>query len=369
MIRCGWVLTDLGGGGAERIPLVLAPAFRETELEVVLLKDRIEHDVPVDGPRVVTLSSGTQTLTRAWAPILARAVRAARSLDVLVAGLEWAPTFFAAACGAVTRKPVVATVHTDLGRYREIEPLPTGWWWAMRQALRRCAAVVAVSDGVGECVAALGVDERRIRVIPNPVKAFTAERATEGNGRPRILTVASLKRIKGIDLALEAAASLHDLDVEWTIVGDGPERETLRARAKELGLGDRVEFVGFRRDPTPFYAAADVYVLPSRMEGAPLALVEAMSAGLPIVATRCGSGVEGLVDSTVGELVPSEDTAAIAAAIRGLLGDSGRRAQLGQRARQRAQRFDPSIVAQRYEELLAGVVEKHRTARATDRSR
>lgn len=369
MIRCGWVLTDLGGGGAERIPLVLAPAFRETELEVVLLKDRIEHDVPVDGPRVVTLSSGTQTLTRAWAPILARAVRAARSLDVLVAGLEWAPTFFAAACGAVTRKPVVATVHVDLRRYRELEPVPRGWWSAMRLALRGCAAIVAVSEDARDGAISLGANRQRIHVIPNPVTPSSGQLAEQHKGRPRILTVASLNPRKGLDLALGAADHLRDLDFEWTIVGDGPERETLRARAKELGLGNRVEFVGFRPDPTPFYAAADVYVLPSRMEGAPLALVEAMSAGLPIVATRCGSGVEGLVDSTVGELVPSEDTAAIAAAIRGLLADPGRRTQLGQCARQRAQRFDPSIVAQRYEELLAGVVEKHRAARATDGSR
>jgi glycosyltransferase involved in cell wall biosynthesis len=282
---------------------------------------------------------------------------------VLVAGLEWAPTFFAVASGVLADKPVVATVHTDLERYREIEPLPIGWWSAMRRALRRCAAVVAVSEGVANCVLGLGVDAQRVYVIPNPVKPFARHRSLARDGRVRILTVASLKPIKGVDLVLDTARHLVDLDFMWTVVGDGPERHSLHARAQELGLSDRIEFVGFRPDPTPFYAAADIYILPSRMEGAPLALVEAMSAGLPIVATRCGRGVEDLVDSAVGELVANEDTPALATAIRSLLTDPERRARLGDRARERAHAFEPGKVARRYEELLAAVVTEHRTGR------
>jgi glycosyltransferase involved in cell wall biosynthesis len=363
MIRCGWVLTNLAGGGAERIPLLLAPAFQETELEVVLLKDLVEHDLPVDGPRVETLSSSRHSLAWTWAPILTRMVRKARALDVLVAGLEWAPTFFAVVSGVLSDKPVVATVHTDLRRYREIEPLPRGWWSAMRRALQRCAAVVAVSEGVGDCVLGLGVDERRLHVIPNPVKPFAGHRPSARDGRARLLTVGGLKRIKGVDLVLDTAHHLGDLDFEWTLVGDGPERQALQARATELGLRDRIKFAGFRPDPTPFYGAADIYILPSRMEGAPLALVEAMSAGLPILATRCGSVVEGLVDPAIGELVPNEDTAALSVAIRSLLTDPERRRRLGNTARGRAQAFEPSLVGTRYEELLAAVVAERRTAR------
>lgn len=367
MIRCGWVLTDLAGGGAERIPLLLGPAFHETELEVVLLKDRIEHEVEATGPPVVALSSGERSLTRAWAPILTRAVRKARSLDVLVAGLEWAPTFFAVACGSLARRPVVATVHTDLRRYAELEPVPAGWWRAMRWCLRRSAAVVAVSEDVRDCLLDLGVDAARLRVIPNPVKAFRHPPRTD-NKRPRLLTISSLKHIKGVDLIPRVAAHLGDVDFEWTVVGDGPQRESLRRSTEELGVADRVRFAGFQRDVGPFLGAADLYVLPSRTEGFPLVLGEAMSAGLPVVATRCARAVEDELADDVGDLVPIDDVQAMADAVRRLLADPARRDRLGRAGRERARAFDPQAIAPQYEDLLAAVVDEHAAGRSGPRN-
>jgi glycosyltransferase involved in cell wall biosynthesis len=358
VITCAWFLTDLNGGGAERIPLVLAPALRKSELSVVLLKDYIQHEIPADGPQIITLSSGGKSLAWAGAPILARSVRTARRFDVLVAGLEWAPTFFTVACGALSRRPVIATVHVNLRRYHEYNPVPAVWWAGMRRALARCAAVVAVSEDVQLSLVDLGVDERRIHIIPNPVSAATAP-CRRQSGRPQILTVASLKPMKGIGLALEAAAKLADVDFEWTFVGDGPERDDLCRRAHELGVEDRVRFAGFQPDPDRFYAAADLYVLASYTEGFAVSLVEAMSAGVPAVATRCGRAVEDHV-SGAGEIVPVGDAEALAGAIRGLLRDPERRKRLGDAARERARNYEPRIVAEQYDGLFAEVCRQAR---------
>jgi glycosyltransferase involved in cell wall biosynthesis len=368
MIACGWFLSDLSGGGAERIPLVIAPAMRTSHLNVVLLKDHIQHAVPAGGPPIIALSSRGTSLARHGVPILARAVKVAKQFDVIVAGLEWAPTFFAAACGALSGRPVIATVHTDLRRYHELEPVPAGWWTAMKYALRHCAAIVAVSQGVRDSLRGFGLDARRIHVVPPPGPPEQIAR-TSKRGCSRILTVAGLKPIKGVDVALEAAAKLSDLDFEWNIVGDGPELARLRRQAADLQLLDRVKFVGFRSNPQSFYAAADLYVLPSRSEGAGIVLLEALSAGLPIVATRCGSLAEHIVDDSVGQLVRNSDGDALAGAIRSLLSDPERRRRLGEAARDRAREYEPTIIAERYDRLLAAVAESApRTASTTRRS-
>lgn len=355
MIKCGWFLTDLAGGGAEKLPLVLAGALEHTELSVILFKNRVQHDVPSEGPRIITLSPGARSLALTGGAVLTRAIRAARRFDVLVAGLEWAPTFFTVTAGAIARRPVVATVHVDLSRYCEYEPVPAIWWRAMRIALSRCAAVVAVSDDARASLAALGVPEQAVHVIPNPSSLPPLERAPR-NGRPRIVTVASLRARKGLDIALEAAARLLDLDYEWIVVGEGPDRDSLVVQAERLGLSERVKFVGFQADPRPFYATSDVYVLPSRTEGFPIVLVEAMSAGLPIVATRCGSGVESMIDPTVGELTANGDPGALAEALRTLLLDPVRREGCRQAGQRRARTYQPARIAARYESLLASVV-------------
>jgi glycosyltransferase involved in cell wall biosynthesis len=273
-----------------------------------------------------------------------------------VAGLEWAPTFFAVASAAFARKPAIATVHTNLDRYRDLEPVPGIWWPAMRRALRRCVTVVAVSEDVRASVVRLGIDDRRIRVIPNPVRQINPQPRASASRTAKILTVAGLRRMKGVDVALEAAAKLADCDFLWTIVGDGPERDSLQRRARQLSLDGKVEFVGFQPEPTEFYQSADLFVLPSRVEGSSMALLEAMSAGLPVVATRCAAAVEQHLAGCAGELVPIDDAEAIAMAIRSLLADTRRWAEMGEAGRVRARAFRPEAVAACYDDLFAEVL-------------
>ncbi len=367
MIHCVWVLTDLRGGGAEKLPLVLGPAFTRTRLTVLLLKRAIDHAPPA-GVEVVALGDDRTRLALAAPGLLARGLATCRNADVIVGGMEGAPVVFAALWGRLLRRPVVGVLHPDLfSLYAQpgdrsdgpAAPAHLSWpmWSALTLGYRACSASVAVSEDGRQALERLGVPRERTSVIPNPVAARAPRAATRPSPGPvRILTIARLHPIKGIDVLLEAAARLGGDEWEWTVLGDGPQRASLEAQARALGVQGRVRFAGFHSDPAPFLDDADVFVLPSRAEGLPLALLEAMAAGLAVVASRCGSGVvEALESGAAGLLVPPDDPAALAAAVDALIADPTRRATFAAAARARASAFDPRAVAARWEALFESV--------------
>ena len=136
------------------------------------------------------------------------------------------------------------------------------------------------------------------------------------------------------------------------IVGDGEGRESVEALAAKLGADERVLIEGWHDDARSYLPTFDVYCLPSRFEGFPLAVVEAMLAGLPIVAADVGSVSEAIRDGETGLLVPPEDPVALASAIRRLLEDRRLAARLGERARALAtEQFTAEHMARAYEDL------------------
>jgi glycosyltransferase involved in cell wall biosynthesis len=140
--------------------------------------------------------------------------------------------------------------------------------------------------------------------------------------------LANLVPRKGVDVLLEALARLEPAPRLW-IAGDGPERGALEALAKQLGLAERVHFLGRCDDTGDLLAACDVFVMPSRLEGLGVAALEAMAAGRPVVASRVG-GLAGLVvHERTGLLVPSDDVASLADALRRVLDDAALRTALG----------------------------------------
>jgi glycosyltransferase involved in cell wall biosynthesis len=141
--------------------------------------------------------------------------------------------------------------------------------------------------------------------------------------QPLIGIVARLVPIKAHEYFLEAAARIRALrdDVHFAIVGDGERRAELEAMSAKLGLADRVHFLGWRRDMGPIYADLDVVVLSSLNEGSPVAVIEALAAARPVVATAVGGVGEVVDDGTSGILVQPRDAAAIAAGALRFLDD------------------------------------------------
>jgi glycosyltransferase involved in cell wall biosynthesis len=134
-----------------------------------------------------------------------------------------------------------------------------------------------------------------------------------------------------LDMAVDVARARPD--VAFLVVGDGERRQALEEAARSRGLGSRVHFLGWRADVDRVYADLDVVVLTSRNEGSPVALIEAMAAARPVVATRVG-GVGELVGDS-GLLTGVDDAPALALGVRRLLDDPAMAAQLGQRGRSR----------------------------------
>jgi glycosyltransferase involved in cell wall biosynthesis len=174
-----------------------------------------------------------------------------------------------------------------------------------------------------------------------------------------VTSVARLVPQKGLDLLLEAWARGMDAHgaVLW-LAGDGPARPALEAQAARLGLGERVALLGRRDDVADVLDATDVFVLASRAETTPIALLEAMAAGRACVATDVGDCRAMLGDGSAGRIVPPGDVTGLAAALREVATDAALRERLGNTARERARLYSDASMAQRtaavYETALGG---------------
>jgi glycosyltransferase involved in cell wall biosynthesis len=176
-----------------------------------------------------------------------------------------------------------------------------------------------------------GIDEGLIAVLPNPldhenIKAARTAQPRWNSPGPNLLAIGRLSREKGFDLLIEAMKSVSQKfpSARLMILGTGPEEATLKARCSELDLDRFVTFAGYEKMPYSYYPGTTLFVLPSRHEGMPNALLEAFSAGLPLVATPASGGiVELLQDHPQSWIVPEISSAALSTtlvqAIRQLL--------------------------------------------------
>lgn len=160
-------------------------------------------------------------------------------------------------------------------------------------------------------------------------------RSKPRDGTPEVLMVARLDRPKDPLLAVDAFAQLREHPWHFTLVGDGPLRAQVEARLSERGLADRVTLAGTVRDVPQRLANSDVFLLASRREGLPLSVLEAMRAQLPVVSTDAGGVREAVVDGETGFVVPRDDVASLADALRSLIVDPAQRARMGAAGRAR----------------------------------
>ena len=216
--------------------------------------------------------------------------------------------------------------------------------------------VTANSAGALETMSAY-VPRHKLRQVANPLSIPPCPDGVERQQR-RFIAVARLVQQKGIDLLLDAFARVAPAAPDWQldIVGDGPLRAELEARAVDLGIADRAVFHGHQSDPFPLLYRAAVFVLPSRFEGMPNAMLEAMACGLAVIASDASPGpLELIRDGQTGLVAPAENAPALAEAMQRLAADDDLRQRLRDAALHEAGRMHIDVVAAEWERLIAEI--------------
>ncbi len=215
---------------------------------------------------------------------------------------------------------------------------------ADRWVLRHFDEVVAVSVEVQDRLLKSGADRKKVRLIRNGVDVQQFAAGANGRvyrplgGSPlRVGLVGRLASEKGVDLFLKAAAKVHSQEhnVDFVIAGDGPDKAALEALLRELGLQQHARLIGRQESMTDFYESLDLLVSASRQEGLPVALLEGMASGLPLIATAVGAVPTMIVDGKNGLLVEAGSPELLSQAILTLLRDATARERYGRAGRER----------------------------------
>jgi GalNAc-alpha-(1->4)-GalNAc-alpha-(1->3)-diNAcBac-PP-undecaprenol alpha-1,4-N-acetyl-D-galactosaminyltransferase len=238
----------------------------------------------------------------------------------------------------------------------------SGWAWRWLRLLtyRRADGYVLQTQAMARTTPRFL--RSRATVIPNPVVVPEVSHRPVGD-RHDVVALGRLVPQKGFDLLIEAFASVTATDprVHLTIVGGGEEEEALRAQIERLGLGERISMPGQTEAPGDALAGATMFVLSSRVEGFPNALLEAMALGLPVVAFDCAYGPGEIVrDGVDGILVPDGDVPGLASAIRRLLASPDLRSSMGEKAREVRDRFAAAGVAAQWDALVEATIAHRR---------
>jgi glycosyltransferase involved in cell wall biosynthesis len=364
-----YVVDDLRVGGAQThlTRLVQELSRRGHALEVVCMgpsQPAVTSAIPVDVP----VASFRLASVRApdFAPQLVALVAHLRRRrpEVVHTYLNTAGVFGLLAA-RVAGVPHVVTSRRDIGIFRSGRIRSLEAFLSRRWADRVFCVCEAVARAVRRDE---GIPEDKLRVLLNGIDVTgVAPRAAGRQGPVRFGIVAAVNRVeKGHREFVEAAAlaSRGASSVEFHVVGDGPLRPGLEARAAELGIGGQTVFHGERRDILAFLDTIDVLVVPSYTEGISNAALEAMAKGLPVIATGVDGNLETVDDGTTGLLVPPRDPEALARAMERYAADPTLRSAHGRAGRERLDRlFTVGRMADRYEEEYAAIVGRARRPR------
>lgn len=360
------VISSLGPGGAERVLSQLASYWAALGWDVTLLTFAA-NDSPVYqslAPEVSLRQLGLQRQSQGIVDAiranirrvmeLRRAIRVSRP-DAVLSFIDQPNVLtLLATCGLGLT--VVVSERVDPAQHPCALP-----WRVLRSLLYPFAAAVIVQTAnvANYFHAAI---RRRIVVLPNMVMA-----PSRGPREWPFLVLGAVGRLefqKGFDLLITAFAAIAERHPDWRLIiwGEGSERGALQRLADASGAGSHIRFAGLSPKLGSWVNDVDLFVLPSRYEGFPNALGEAMAAGLPVVAFDCPSGPSEIIREG-GILVPPQDVAALAATLDRVMGDEGLRQKLAAAARSDMARFAPDLVLRKWTRLMESLMYR---AKATD---
>jgi len=372
-----FVLPNLEGGGAERVVLELLSRLDRQYFDPTLfLFERFGALWPKIPPGIrVTAAADEiapglrQRFLRLPSRFRGLLICALRS-DIIVGALELNATYQAYLAGALTRKPVVGWMHTDVEHILDdLRGNPEWHRRAIAWIYPRLSRIVCVSSGSARSLQTLAVIRpERLSIINNPINVENLARmakeplpawARRVFAKPTVLGAGRMVRLKGFDLLIKAHARLREegLDHHLLIAGEGPLRESLLSLARSVGVETTVFMPGWISNPYPLIKTAQLVSVPSRYEGLPTLILEALALGTPVVAADCASGPSEILEGgRYGLLVPPENPSVLAESISRLLRSPALRQNLASQGYTRAQAFAPANIVPRWERLLREAV-------------
>lgn len=361
-MKIACVIHSLSGGGAERVMASLASRLCQRGHRVLLITlddasdDRYELDRGV-ARHALDLMSHSRTLSEQLTNTYRRVTALRRAIR------QEAPDVVLSFCDttniltlAATRRldvPVVVSERSDPVQQR----LSDGWERLRRWLYPRAARLIALSETSAAGLQPLS--RRTVRVIPSAVEVPPQPRDRQrAEARRRIVGIGRLEYEKGFDRLIEAFAAAADQDASWTLrlVGEGSQRAELKALAARLGVAERVSMPGWVRPIWGELAEATCFALPSRHEGFPSALLEAMAMGVPSVAVDCESGPRAILRHEHDGLLVPDSVAGLSDGLRRLTGDADLRERLGAAAVNVVDRFSWEAMVDAYEDVLRRAV-------------
>ncbi len=355
-----FIIPSLKGGGAERVIISLANYFNKNNFQSVLIS--LNNDVPAyeieNGVKVFHLTNRQKSglVYRAYYIAqtfyklikLLRTEKPACTLSFITSANIWTGI----TC-SLTRVPYIVSERTSPDR--SVNSFNYLHKHLALNLYKRSAAVVVSAKGVADCLLkdkdfkALNNIER----ITNAVTIFQSPSKQKVHHRRFILGVGRLAYVKGFDILIEAYAKSGLNDIDLIVIGDGEERANLVCQIFNLGLKEQVLLPGSRNNLQDYYSQAEMFVLPSRNEGYPNALVEAMSFGCPSIAVDCNFGpAEIIIDGENGILVNKASISDLANAMLRLAGNDSLKTTLGNQARIISKTNHPDKILGEWETLI-----------------
>jgi glycosyltransferase involved in cell wall biosynthesis len=366
-------LSNLKGGGAERVLLNLLSGFQKTTVKpaLYLIKNQVDYVDELEklstSINVVYATQQGERIRNKLPEIWGKSKGLVNKSDVLVGALELDPTYFAFFWAKRFQKPIIGWVHTPIQPYLLSQPRKHSLF--VKYIYPRLNRIIFPSWGAAESMTQyLHLPANKIRIIPNPIDINLVESLADEplpekyahlTEKPIILAIGRLEYQKGFDLLLQASAILisrgyaHNL----VILGEGDQRPSLQTMALQLNISDSFFLPGFIPNPYPFIKNAKIFVSSSRTEGFGQTILEALSLGVPVVATNCNTGPAEILDGgNFGILTTPEDVDALANSIERLFLTElhDRYSRLGL---ERALEYSPIHIADLWKDLFFEIID------------
>lgn len=362
------VIHSLSGGGSEHAAAAMASYWAEAGRDVVLVTlDSVENDQIAFSPKVDRIGLGVMSESSGvWSAIKANRCRIqtlrkalVRSAPDRVISLTDRTNILTLLAARGTDLKVLVSERTDIRHHR----IGRVWEWLRKRTYPEACSIVVQTEGVRRVMKPIA-RQTPIRVIPNSVSTLETPHETSLLDLPAdrnwFVGVGRLSHEKGFDRLIDAFSKIAEPCSDWNllIIGDGPEKSNLQSAASKHGLTERITFPGWIESPWSVIPqaippAASIAVLPSRYEGFPNGLLEAMSQGIAPIAFDCESGPSEIIrHDENGLLVPQGNISELAKAMQSLAKDNAQRTRLAAAARDVIDRFSPEQSFAMWEDVL-----------------